>query len=394
MSQSKTKQFQVQRLLADQIHALLHVLGLTPTNDSPLIGLSKPTETVSSKELEKLGLLDEPWPKAMSVLCAPITCVRALQALPDRTMVAVWYRGANSDEGTSVGYWPEDGMMQITAPCQVADHVAPATSALATHLVRDIRDPLQVDLSVPGLAAMAAAIDVVRADLFESMLRRAGQCSERFTIARLHDTYTTGRGELDARWLTSLLHLLMPVSVQIPEQVPEHALDELAELGLIERDSDHWRASAALLRLASYWKTPLPAIAHEVIAPDRYRYLIALRGDGPLFTLNFWRTQENSPGITLVSIKERDYQQALQGLMRSFYETTEPAPDVSEPVPVQKESIPSKDDSTDKGIRCDVCDHVKEQKGKFCSQCGAVFCSHCSRYVRKGSFCSICGKHL
>ncbi|MBN2319669.1 MAG: zinc ribbon domain-containing protein [Acidobacteria bacterium] len=439
MTQSETKQLQAQRLPADRIHALLGELGLNPTKDSPLIGLPRQNGAVSSNELAQLGLLDEPWPKAMGVLCAPIACVRSMRAFPDRTMVAVWYRAEDSDDGTSVGYWPEDGMMQITAPCRMTDHVEHATGALATHLVRDIRDPLQVDLTVPCLAAMAAAIDVVRADMFESMLRRAGRCSEWFAVERLHDTYAAGRSELDARWLTSLLHLLMPVSMPIPEQVPAHALTELAALGLIERDRDHWRASEALLRLASYWKTALPAIAHEVIAPDRYRYLIAFRGDGPLFTLDFWRTRENNPGVTLASIRERDYQQALQGLLQSFYTAKSPPLDAAEQVheaahsadrycpncntantadsvfcklcatrlsgtqappisraasPARKENIPAKDDGAGKEIRCHVCGHVQERKGKFCSRCGAVFCTYCGNYVRKGSFCSICGKRL
>ena len=345
------------RLTADQIHALVGELGLAPTKDSPLVGLPRPTAAVPAEELAALGVLDEPWSGAMHVLCAPTRCVRTLQAWPDRVAVAVHYRAADSGEGLSVGYWPVGDRMQLTAPCRMTDLAAHATGALATHLVRDIRDPLVLDLSVPGLAALAAAVDVLRADLFESMLRRNGRCTDRFPVDRLHRACADGRRDLDARWMSSLLNLLMPVSIPLPDQLAEEALDEVTSLGLIELDNESWQPTQTLRRLASYWKTPLPAMAHEVIAPDRYRYLIALRGDGPLFTLHFWKTAEGRPGVTLASIRERDYQRALEGLLRPFHGAPAPAPDAPSPAvmpkPAPPEGGPEPSDTTPDGPRAE-----------------------------------------
>jgi hypothetical protein len=266
-----------------------------------------------------------------------------------------------SGNGGLVGCWPENDRMRISFPYALDDHLRDASALLGADFVA-IRDPFRGDLTPAGLAALAAAVDLLRRRLFESLLRRQAQVSMEMSSQDLLGTYAEGRSAADARWLVTLLHLLMPASVPLPERISDDGLRELTRCALLEEVGGAWRAAEPLRRRASYLKNPLPAIAHEVVALDGrdlrvYRYLIALRGDGPVWTLLFERDAEGGPRIALRSRTGAGYRKALAEILEPAYAAPGPAaaPE-AKPQPQPR--------------RCTKCGAPIRDDHAFCTKCG------------------------
>jgi hypothetical protein len=352
-----------ERLSVDQLHAMLQTAGVTMGPDSPLVGLPEAAETIEHEALAARGLTDPEWTRAIQTLQAPMRCVRVLKAFPDQTVVAGYYGDGTGADGL-VGCWPESGTMRIGFPYDVEALLLDATKALGADFAV-VRDPIVAELTPAGLAVLAAAIDVMRGRLLSSILARNTGIRMDLTPAQLHKVYAAGLAGTDGRWVVTLLRSLMPMSVELPETISDAGMNEVLDAGLLRVVGDHWQATEALGRLAAYLKTPLPAVAHEVVVlgagkPVHYAYVIVMRGDGPAWTFEFWQ-EAGAVGVTLRSRMGGSYRRLLAGMI----------------APVFAQASPAEPDAAPAGAT------------------GPKFCSECGSPVAPGSaFCSECGAKL
>lgn len=348
------------RLTPDEVHAVVAAWNVVVGPDSPFASLPAPKQSVPRQELDDRGLLAEPWGQALRVLGAPTGTVRVLQPLPDGTAFRAMYTGA--DFNGLVGCWPERDSIRIGFPYTAAGELRDASAALTADFPAQI-DPFRAELTVPGLAALAGCVDVLRGRVFGSILAREGHTGATITEADLVAVYAGGVAGADARWVVTLLNMVMPMSAPMPANVSADGIAELVGQRLIEPDASGWVASPTLERLTAWLINPLPALAHEVITtkngePDQYRYLIAFRGAGPLWTLAFWGG--DVPTVTLQSRSGSAYRRVLAS-------TLEPA---LGPVDAPPEFT------------------ADAQPDRFCAGCGAelkigdAFCPQCGSQVK------------
>jgi hypothetical protein len=356
-------------LSADELQAILSIWRLPTSPDSPLCGLPAAAVPVNEAALRARGLMAEPWGQALVALQHPKGCLRIIRPLPERTLVQAFYRSYGDG---LIGCWPEDGRMRIGFTYLEDDQVRRCSEALMADLVR-ATDPLKADLSVEGLAVLTAAVDVLRWRLLQGIIERTVESPSSFGLKELEHMYADGLVHQDARWVVTLLRFLMPMSIELPKELPRLGIQELARLGLVQLQGEQWRPGDAIYRLAAWWKTPLPALAHEVIvlAEDglsHYRYLIAIRGDGPVWLLLFWLTEDGRPKITLQSTSGAGYRRVLRGILHPLYEGL---PLTAAPIAT---AIPQPEEQP-------------LQPARFCSRCGA-------KAQPEASFCSHCGDRL
>jgi hypothetical protein len=376
-----------QRLTADELRGMLGVWGLSITPDSPLAGLPPSTGTPHAQTLRDRGLSDEPWGRALRALEHPHACFRTLIPLPDRTVVQAYYAGSDGGPGELIGCWPEPPRMRIRFPCATADLLRNSADLVLADLVT-MADPFRADFTPAGLATLTAAADVLRHRFFESMLqRRCGTMPTTLSAAELKQAFVDGWRGQDARWLVTLFRVLMPASVPLPKDLEQQGLAELARAGLLEPSGHHWQATDQLCRLAAWWRTPLPALAHEVVALHRgrlraYGYLIAVRGEGPLWVFGFWRDQAGQPGITLCSQSGPAFGRTLTSLYQTLEKTGVPDQDDIQPAPVTAPSKAPADRATGgaDAVRadrpsaafCTLCGTLRRVGARFCPGCGAA----------------------
>ncbi|MGB5731760.1 MAG: zinc ribbon domain-containing protein [Acidimicrobiia bacterium] len=345
------------RLTADEIHAVVAAWNVVIGPDSPLGGLPAPKRSVPRQELDDRGLLSGSWGRALRVLGIPTGTVRVLQPLPDGTAFRAMYTGTGFSG--LVGCWPERDSMRIGFPYTAAGELRDASAALTADFPAQI-DPFRAELTVPGLAALAGCVDVLRGKVLGSILAREGHTGATITEADLAAVYKEGMTGSDARWVVTLLNMVMPMSAPMPARVSADGIGELVGQRLIEPNGSGWVASPTLERLTAWLINPLPALAHEVIttrngAPDQYRYLIAIRGVGPLWTLAFWGG--DVPTVTVQSRSGSAYRRVLAS-------TLEPALG-----PVDAPPDSAADAEADRF--CARCGSELEANDAFCSQCGS-----------------------
>jgi len=349
-------------ITADELHAMLKMKGLTVSPNSPLVGLPAASVEVNQAALTTRGLVTGEWAAAMTMLQEPGRCVRVLKTFPDQTVVQAFY-GDGASDGL-VGCWPEDGTMRIGFPYSSDDLLKDGATSLGVDLVL-ARDPITAELSPAGLAALASAIDVMRQRLLRSILDRNTDVALDLRPGELHQAYADGLACADARWIVTLMHMLMPVGIPLPEKLSDAGMAELTQAGFLDVVGDHWQATDALARLTAYLKNPLPAVAHEAIVMageqvQHYAYVIAIRGDGPAWTFQFWQ-EEGRVGITFRSRLGGSYRRLLLEML--------------EPVFAQAANDTPAVHST------------SATEEKFCTECGAA--------IQPGAaFCSSCGQKL
>ena len=344
-------------LMADELQALLKARGLTIGPDSPLVGLPEASADVSQEALNARGLLADGWGEALQTLQAPSRCFRTIKAFPDRAVVAAYY--ADGAGGGLIGCWPEGDRMRIGFPYSPADLLLEGTTALGADFAI-VRDPLTAELSPAGLAVLASAVDVMRQRLLDSILARNTEVAMDLRPQQLQQAYADGLAAGDARWLVTLLRLLMPAGIALPESLSDAGMSEVMAAGLIQVEGDHWLATDALARLSAYLKTPLPAVAHEALTLEagkasHYAYVIAVRGDGPAWTFQFWQ-EEGRLGITMQSRMGGSCRRALAEMLGPMF------------------AAPSSGDTP-------------SAESRFCTECGAAA-------LPDAAFCSDCGRKL
>mgnify|MGYP002641254915 CR=1 FL=1 len=350
-----------ERLSADELRAMLKVVGLTPGPDSPLVGLPEASADVTREALMARGLLSDEWTAALRALQAPSRCFRTLKAFPDQTVVAAYYGDGASDAGL-IGCWPEEGQMRIGFPYGPEELLLDAAQSLGANAVI-VRDPLAAELSPAGLAVLAAALDVMRGRLLSSILARNTAISMDITPPQLHTVYADGLAGTDGRWVVTLLRSLMPVSVDLPEAISDVGMNEVIAAGLLKPVGDHWQATDTLARLSAYLKTPLPAAAHESLviadgAAQHYAYVIAMRGDGPAWAFEFWQ-EAGQVGITLRSRLGGSYRRLLAEMLAPLIRPANASTPSGAPAPAAGKKF------------CVECGVPVTPGAAFCTECGA-----------------------
>ena len=350
----------------DELHSLLKANGLTIGPGSPLVGLPAASAEIGREALGARGLLDNGWGQALQALQAPTRCFRTLKAFPDATVVSAYYADGSNDG--LIGCWPEGGRMRIGFPYSPDDLVLEGSTALGADFAI-VRDPLTAELSPAGLAVLAAAVDVMRQRLFDSLLARNTEVAMDLRPEQLQQAYADGLAAGDARWLVTLLRLLMPVSVALPESLSDAGMAELIAAGLIQTEGDHWLATDALARLTAYLKTPLPAVAHEALTLEagkaaHYAYVIAVRGDGPAWTFQFWQ-EAGRVGVTLRSRMGGSYRRFLANMLAPLFA----AAPASDSAPNRTPQAPAQAPSAEKTF-CTNCGAPAQSGAAFCIDCG------------------------
>lgn len=338
----------------DELHALLRESGIEIGASSPLVGLPTGSGEDTTDQLRAEGLLAPEWTSAFRTVADPHGVLRVIQALPDVVSVRSLYLG-DATKGL-VGCWPDADTIRIGFPYTATGELHQASMFLTADFPAQV-DPFRTELTIPGLAAFAAAVDVLRESVLRTILERAGTTSPTITSTDLDRVYVNGLTGGDGRWMVALLNVLMPISGPLPGELPPSGVNELVERSLLEEDEGGWRATPTLQRLAGWLLNPLPAVAHEVVSvrdgsEASYRYLIAIRGSGPLWTISFWSGER--PTITIQSRSGSGYRRVLATMLESLV------------------AIPPQEIASDPGNRrCPACGADVETGAKFCFRCGA-----------------------
>lgn len=358
------------RVAPDELASLLLAWGLDVGPDSTLMSVAEPAAAVSPDELGRRGLLSEEWGGALRALTHPAAVLRVLHAFPERVVVRALYTdGVYPD---LVGCWPEGDTFRIGFPYTAVGEVRDASAFLMADFPAQI-DPLRVDLTIDGLACLGAAVDTLRAGVLESIVTRRGLSDPVLTWTDLESAHESGLTNADGRWLVTVFHMLMPMSASLPEKLPRDGLEELRRHGLIVPDEDVWRALAPLTQFAGWLLNPLPAIAHEVVvlrdrATHAYRYLIALRGAGPVWTIEFWK--DDPPTVTLRSRTGSGYRRLLASILAPL-EEAEPSKEAPAVTPPSHGAHGNVGDETAAPSVCPQCGGTTRAGAAFCTACGS-----------------------
>ena len=298
-------------LTAKQLRLWIAAAGASVRPSSPLAALPKGDAESDGSFLHTLGLLSEEGRRTLSALVAPERWVRVLQPLPAATRVSAFYAGPS---GEYVGFWGgDDERYELAAPW-TPQGLVQAWESQAT-----AADPFRVELSLHALSLLAAAIDSTRAWLFTTLLQRQPGGRPIFEMADLEAQLELGWEFSDARWLTTLLRLLSPSVIALAPPDLRAGFAEVAAAGLIETSGDRWAPGEALQRLAAYWRSPLPALAIESVHAkgdriESHRHRVFVKGDGPLWVLEYEGLLENEPRVTLRSLDGTATRQVMSAM--------------------------------------------------------------------------------
>ncbi|MFP4056905.1 MAG: hypothetical protein ACLF0G_08555 [Candidatus Brocadiia bacterium] len=351
-------------LAPGEVRGLLAHLRLPLIPESPLWGL--PEEPPAGEAaLAERSLLDEPWVQAMRALACPDRLLRLLVAYPSQLGAMAFY-GCGDGDGL-IGCWAEEGRLRISFPREADRLVSQVCRLLAADFPAQ-HDPFQAEFSPAGLACLAAAVDALRGHVLRGMLERSATAETLLSLQAMEEVYAEGRQGADGRWLVTLLNFLAPTAAALPEQLDESALDELLAADLLRREEESLRATETLCRLAAYWLTPLPALAHEALrfegqTPQMPQFRLALRGTGPLWVMDFWRDEERGPRVSLVSVIGAAYRASLQATMSELTgrrAAGTPPPTASKPSAEPEPRL------------CAACGARLGAEARFCTQCGTA----------------------
>ena len=307
------------------IAALIRLHGLTLAGNSPLVTFVEAEEQVPQASLNQRGLHRAAWRDALAVLAAPARQVRVQIPAPAESFTAIYYGhpsgNGRSDSDALVGCWLEEDGLRVSFPWAHEQLLALGwQTLLATTLPP--ADELSLTLGLPGLTALAAAVDSLRAQLFRSYLYRETDVPLVLTRAGLAEQLELGLGKADSRWLVTLLNLAgSPHFPLEPQELPE-GVTELAAAGLLFEDGEDWQPSPGLQRLALQWRSPLPAFALESLEVgadgrlQQYGHRLIIRGDGPLWQIDYGATAwQAAPQVTLTGVNPRDCFDGLAQLL-------------------------------------------------------------------------------
>lgn len=378
-------------LAPDEIAALAARHGLAAGPNSalgPFIG-TKPK--AGTHGLRARSLLDDGWRQALTVLARPEHQVRLLIPGPAESVILVYYgsRAPGSDGLVACSATGEG--LKVSFPWTARD-LAATTALTLLPTSPPAPESFSTLLTPAGLTALVAVIDVARAALFDSLQRRLPHLEPRITLHDVMDHLQVGISHNDARWLVTLLTVIAsPFVPLVPRQLGE-GLAELQAGGLLARDGEGWRPAPILQRLAVHCRSPLPAAAHEVIAMrgdevKLVRHRVAIRGDGPLWILDYQGILDGVPRVSIRSVDPADYLEGLVDMIEAP-RSVEAASDASVR-PSRRERAPVKPPGTrqtrdasraeptsgqprrpETAGQCPSCGAPRSPGKRFCTRCG------------------------
>ncbi len=303
---------------ANELALLLRHHGTTVVEASPLQPVLAVDPAGSIDTLEAKGALGSEWALALSVLGAPSRQARTLTTGRTHTFVQTHYGSLDSGDRL-VGCWLEDGGMRISFPWEMTDIAALAGAAfLRTPSRNDV--PRSATLSLAALEALSMAVDAVRMRALDSTIANQSDLPGRFTKDDLRAQADPGAWNEDAWSLVGLLRVLAPPSVILVPDAVSSGLPELVDSGLVSMEGSDWVPSPGLTDLALQLLDPLPVVAHELVESvdgelGKYRYHIALRGDGPIWSLEYLGLGSGEEVVVLESLDGMEYLGAVIGLL-------------------------------------------------------------------------------
>jgi len=296
---------------------LLQRHRIEPAGDgSPLAESASAKAAADAAAFERDGLLGAEWKRALSVLSAPDRQIRVLVPGVDASLLLFFYGRAG---GELVGYWHDGEGARVSFPWEPAS-IASMGSLTLLATPPPSPQPFTTYLSPPGLALLAAAIDVLREGLFRSILARESEVARTFDGEALLRQLQLGLSHHDTRWFVTLLNMLRPQGVPMGVSALGEGVEELAAAGLVRIDGATVTASPSLIGLAMQLRSTLPAAAFEdagVVGGSvtEYAYRIVVRGDGPLWVMDYGSVMEGRPMIQVRSVGPGEYFDGLTDIL-------------------------------------------------------------------------------
>lgn len=366
MSRESTRQ---QTYLAPgDLTTLIRMHSLPVTDCSPLRPYVETESAQSQSNLKARGLHRAAWREALTVLAAPTRQVRVQVPGPFESFTAIYY--SQMGDTNWVGCWLEEDGRHVSFPWDSDQILALAWQTLLTTPV-PASDAPSLTLSLPGLTALAAAVDSLRAQLLRSLLYRDVKPDLQISRGALAEQLELGLGHTDCRWLVTLIDLAGSRQFPLSPQSLPPGVEELTAAGLLLAEADGWRPAPFLQRLALHWRSPLPALALESLVVEttgdlcRYGHRLILRGDGPLWHIDYGaHLWQSNPQVTLAGI---DPKTCFDGLAEL----------VAAPLPVPTPH-PTEPPATDVGAEsaaglaiCPYCQGGVSANARFCRHCGS-----------------------
>lgn len=303
---------------------------------TPFVGLGDET---AAEALTQRGLTTEPWQRVFAAMRRPGSLVRVTVPGVNETMVQYFVGDGRSDGGL-VGCWLEGDGLRVSFPWTDSDVVSLASQAIFS-TPPDSVDVDPIVLTADGFAALSAAIDALRSQYFAAMAGRLQEVDHRLDQEMLAAQAAAGVESADARWLVPMLGLtgfLDPVSADAVVR----GIAELAATGLLVDHDGGWRPGPGLLRLAGWWRNPLPAVSYETtrLAGDeaiRHDHRVVIRGEGPLCVLH--RSGASVASVSIGTVAPLEY---FDELTRALNRVVSDQPEyvyVLEPVPVRDHEV-------------------------------------------------------
>ncbi len=387
-------------LKRSEVRLLVEASAVEPALHSPLAGLMQIPASGTTPALP-----DDSWKKILGILAAPAQEVRVIVPTPELSSVRLFYRSANFTDDF-IGCWLEEDQLRLSRGWNAASILNTVASSLWSISPVEA-SPFTAELSPAALAAWAAAVDTLRALLFASLLKRATRIELDLTLEDIREQFQYGFECEDARWLVTLLRALAPAGFGLEGGSVEEGATSLEKAGLLTAGaSGHWQPTPQLQQFAAHLKNPLPACSiissffGDKDCSSYNRYTSVVRGDGPLWVIDFAGLAESRPRAQLDSVTGADLLKRLGELLNqtpppeSLKASTAPAPN----------GRPSKP-PTEKEISCRSCGALLSQGDAFCNLCGTAVapqpspstptCPECQAILRPGAaFCSSCGASL
>ena len=413
-------------LAPDEIAALTGQYHLNVGAASPLGPFAGTEPMAGTRSLGARGLLDDGWRQALTVLARPDHQVRSLIPAPLESLISVYYGSRAVGGGDLVACSARRDGVNISFPW-VARDIAAITALTLLPMPPPTAESVSTELTPAGLTALAAAVDVSRATLLDSLQRRLPQMETRISLHDLMDHLEVGLSHNDARWIVTLLNVIAsPFVPLVPARLGD-GVGELLALGFLTRDGETLRPGPILERLAVQWRSPLPAAAHEVITMwdgevKAVGHRIAIRGDGPLWVMDYRGILQGAPRVSLGTVDAADYLEGLVEMIQvpgrvgapretsvsSSQPRTAPAAQRERggtPEATEVARKPSRRPRRERTTRCQHCGAALKQPSRFCPSCGKnpsgvheaapVSCAQCGAALApEKKFCTRCGTRV
>lgn len=296
-------------LTASDVAGMCRAFGVTASAMSPL-AFADGAEATGADALATRGLNAPEWRRAFGILSAPNTEIVSSLIETTRPLSVRCY-GSGVDAGVLVGCWANGEGLTVSTPWS-PKRVAMLAGMTLLASPPPMSHPTSVRLTPASLLALCACVDAVRRNVLDSMLHRQGGEPLIFETSEVFEQVERGLGEPDVRWVVPLMATLAPAEIALAGQDVAAGFQGLVRDEVVIYDGERWAPGELIMRLAGDWHTPVPAAAHAVATADgetvrSIRHRVTVRGDGPLWVLDFGGLLEGEPTITLRTAEPTAY---------------------------------------------------------------------------------------